>query len=226
MASVEYFSNTPTALGIRSFANKIHQILRCLLLTDENAMKAAVLLQEAGDYARPLNNNWWSGTAKEFADGNVAMALLFTNYASNIIGYDSKVINKIGYAPVPGGNPLVGGGVLGISKRSAHAQEALEYMKWLNSEAVSGAMSLLGNLSPCSKTYQNYEVLDIYPWLSLAKDCFAKSRNNRMPHRTSKPFDQRKLMNIIGMAVNHIFIKAMAPKEALEYAMEAFSRSF
>ena len=42
-------------------------------------------------------------------------------------------------------------------------------------EEVTTAMTLMGSVSPCRKTYENYEVLDTYPWLVLSRDCISNT---------------------------------------------------
>ena len=44
-------------------------------------------------------------------------------------------------------------------------------------------MTLLGSVSPCEKTYSNYEVLDTYPWLGLSHKCIAQSKSIVFPRR-------------------------------------------
>ena len=40
---------------------------------------------------------------------------------------------------------------------------------------------LLGGVSPCKQSYDNYEIINNYPWLKLVKSCFGAARGRRMP---------------------------------------------
>lgn len=71
---------------------------------------------EAQKYAPGKTARWWTTAAKEFANGNVAMMINFSNYASEILGYNSKIVGNVGFGMVPGGNPIYGGGSLAVSK--------------------------------------------------------------------------------------------------------------
>lgn len=134
------------------------------------------------------------------------------------------MIGKIGYTLVPGRNPVIGGSVLGISKFSSHPDEALSFIKWMCSEPVSSAATLLGSVSACKKTYENYEIVDTFPWLDLAKDCFSLSEGRRAP--SSQPFDERRFQSIIGMAVKNSYSNTLSIEEALNFAQHEFEKYF
>ena len=114
-----------------------------LLLDTENAGTALDDLVEARQYAKPVPCPWWTHAAMEFSEGNVAMTILYSNFASDILNRNSKVVNRIGYALVPGGSPIIGGGSLGVSRFSKHPELALSFIRWLSSEPISSASMLL-----------------------------------------------------------------------------------
>jgi multiple sugar transport system substrate-binding protein len=50
----------------------------------------------------------------------------------------SKVIGKVGYAPMPGGRPTMGGGwAMGVSSDSKHKDAAYLFVQWMNSPEIS-----------------------------------------------------------------------------------------
>lgn len=140
---------------------------------------------------------WWTDTAKAFAQGDIAMCLLYSNYAAELLSYDSKVLNKIGQSSVPGGNPLIGGGVLGIVKTTNNYDDALNFITWLSSETVSSLGSLLGNLPSSQKTFSYYEIIDKYPWHLTTKDGIMNSECFRISNR-SYMFNEKEMLEIIG----------------------------
>ena len=92
-----------------------------------------------------LTNLWWQKALENFAMGNTAMVTSFSNHASNmVLSKGSKVVGKIGYAVIPGGHPLLGGGVVGISKDSKKYQECIEFLKWIYQPNVSAIITYLG----------------------------------------------------------------------------------
>ena len=172
-----------------------------ILLTSGAAVQALSELVESCRYASPIINAWWRDTARAFADGDVAMTILYSNYASEMTGKYSCIRNKIGYAMVPGSNPLCGGGSIGVCRYSKNKELAYHFIKWLCSENVSTAMTMLGSVSPCKEAYNNYHVIDTYPWLAMSKECFEKSNAHRFPHASPSDFNERRFLSILGTQV-------------------------
>lgn len=177
-------------------------------------------------YTSPSYCNWWVDTARNFASGNFAMSILYSNFASDLLAQNSHVVGNIGYTMMPGANPIIGGGSLGVSRYSRHPKEALSFIKWMCSEPISSAAALLGSTSPCKKTYENYEVVNNFPWINLAERCFPLARGRRLPERELTPFDERKYLNILGMAVKNSYSNICSPEKALKNAQELFEKHF
>lgn len=197
-----------------------------VVLNSPNAVTSLEQLIEIQEYSNPSYCAWWTNTATAFAEGNVAMAILYSNYASDLLSHSSKVVGNIGFAMVPGNNPVIGGGSLGVSKYSKRPKEALSFIKWLSSEPISSASTLLGSVSPCRKSYINYEIINHYPWLNLAKNCFAIAKGQRTPKFSNTPFDEGRFLSIIGMAVKNAYSKAQTPIQALNLAQRMYEEQF
>ena len=183
-------------------------------------------LIELKELAPTHSNTWWTDTAEDFASGRLAMAILYSNYASDLIREGSNISELIGCTLVPGQNPILGGASLGISKCSQHPQEALNFIKWLCSETISSAATLLGGVSPCKAAYQNYELVDSYPWLDLAGKSFSIANGRRQPPEDTSPFNERQFLNIIGLAVKNAYYGVQTPADALDWAQKEFDHSF
>lgn len=183
-------------------------------------------LIELKELAPTHSNTWWTDTAEDFASGRLAMAILYSNYASDLIREGSNISELIGYTLVPGQNPILGGASLGISKCSEHPQEALNFIKWLCSETISSASTLLGGVSPCKVAYQNYELIDSYPWLELASKSFSIANGRRQLPEDTRPFNERQFLNIIGLAVKNAYYGVQSPADALDWAQKEFEKSF
>ena len=102
------------------------------------------------------------------------------------------------------------------------AIEQLEFADRL----VSSAATLLGGVSPCRKSYDNYEILNTFPWLNLAKDGFGLAHGRRTPEFSTQPFDERSFLSIIGMAVKNAYSQVMTPEDALNYAQKLYDEQF
>ncbi len=197
-----------------------------ILLESPAGLAAMKELAETRLYAPAQHCGWWRDTAREFARGDTAMTVLYSNYASEMLDSGSLITNRIGCAVVPGSNPLLGGGSLGVCRNSRHSREAMDFIRWVCSENVTTAMTLLGSVSPCLKTYENYEVLDTYPWLSLTQECLSLSHVNRNPPDLGARFNERQFLSILGMAVNNVLSETMEAPEALSFAAQAYRHTF
>lgn len=186
-----------------------------IVLNDEIGMIAMDELMEIVPYTEGIQTSWWTTSAKAFANGDVAMSIMFSNYASEILGSKSKIVDKIGFSMVPGGNPVLGGGALAVAKTSKYPEDALEFIKWVTKEPVASAIAALGGVSPCRKTYDKYDIINTFPWLELTKECFAVSQTQRIPEGMNIPFDERQFLKILGMAVKGVALGLMEKEEAL-----------
>lgn len=138
-----------------------------ILLTSPEAVQAMQELIDLHGCIDPTHCATWKDTIDHFASGNAAIAVLYSNFTSNIISSNSRISDRIGYAMVPGGNPMLGGSTIGICRRSEQKEEALRFLRWLCREETATTMMLMGTTSPCSKAYENLEVIDRCPWLLM-----------------------------------------------------------
>lgn len=196
-----------------------------ILINSSYGIQALNELVESSYYANPTYNNWWRDTARTYAEGETAMTVLFSNYASEMTSKGSRIRGNIGFSMVPGGNPMIGGGSIGISRYSKHKELAYHFIRWLCSEEVSAAMTLLGSVSPCRETYENYQVIDTYPWLALSQECFEKSNVHRLPHDTNKGFNERQFLAILGIQVINAINYTCGVEQALENAARLYHES-
>ncbi len=85
-------------------------------LDDIIAKKAMKLLYENYRNSKVIEANWWGEEVKAFVHGKTAMVIGFMNHLS--IVSQSNIRDSIGIANVPGDTPLLGGGILGITKKT------------------------------------------------------------------------------------------------------------
>lgn len=191
-----------------------------------NFVRALRQLLDARRYADPNYSTWWRKTVSAFAGGDIAMALIYNNFASPLVSYQSKVRDSIGCALIPGGRPVIGGGCLGISRHSRHPGLALDFIRWLCSEPISSASAFLGGVSPCAESYNNYEIINTYPWMKNVNRSFAAARGRRVPAHIETPFDERAFLNILGSSVLQACSGALSPEQAMGIANRRFQETF
>lgn len=195
-------------------------------LGTSNYVRALELLLKIRDCSDPNYSAWWRNTASAFADGQTAMAIMYNNYASPLVEYRSRVRDSVGYAAMPGGRPLIGGGCIGVSRFTDQPQQALNFIRWYCSEPIASANAFMGSVSPCAASYENYEIVNMYPWLREIPGSFAAAQGRRTPPGLEFPFDERRFMSIIGMAVKNAYSGALPPQQAMDYAQKLFDEQF
>lgn len=132
------------------------------------AMKQYVRMS---DYS--CTQQWWGDSIKQFADGMAATTIIYSNYASAVINSKhSNVVGKVGAAVVPGGKPLLGGGVIGISRYSQKLDACRQFFNWYYSPDISSMLVRLGGTSPIVDAYNDFNNFSIFPWLSTSKTSF------------------------------------------------------
>ena len=193
-------------------------------LREEQAVRALRSYRDAFLNTDRETNSWWRRAMEAFSDGLVAMNIVFANYASIMLhSKKSEVIGKIGFAPVPGGRPLLGGGVLGISRDSRKMEACREFLKWVYDEKTAATITCLGGYINHRKLTENMELLELYPWLEGMEDAFAAGWR-RETERLSPGFNEFAFEDILGNAVRAAVSGIMTPEEAVKAAAERCSR--
>lgn len=168
---------------------------------------------------------WWDNAVEDFAEGDTAITIVFANYASEIISKQfSKVAGRIGYAPIPGKKPLLGGGVMGISKNCNKKKEAALFLEWVNKREISAMITYLGGMSANRYVYENSYILERYPWLAEVKEDFSYGYGRNSWIMKDKKIEERKIENILGLSIRNALEKNMDVKKALDCAQEAINQ--
>ncbi|QED46046.1 extracellular solute-binding protein [Cytobacillus dafuensis] len=136
-------------------------------LDDSIAINAMKLLYENYRNSNVLDANWWGEEVNQFVDGKTAMVIGFMNYLS--VASQSNIKDSIGIANVPGDTPLLGGGILGITKDTDQLQESIEFLNWINTNEISEQLTLLGGNTATYFLSNSSVVHTMYPWLNKAK---------------------------------------------------------
>lgn len=195
-------------------------------LQTECAKKALLSYMETFEYSDKSIYQWWKSALEGFADGSAAMTIVFMNHASDIINSKiSSIAGKIGFCTIPDSKPLIGGGVIGISRSCKNPDKAYEFLKWLYSDDIAPVFTMLGGLSPCKTVYNNCDVMELYPWLSAAKQSFPIGQR-RINNNYYNNFSEITLEKIISTAVKNAIMGIMTVDEALKYAQNCCEETF
>lgn len=100
--------------------------------------------------------------------GNVAMALMWSDYVYKLGAPDKTGSIDFGFAPIPGAASPLAGGSYYLNKQSKHVESAYRYVAWLMQPEQQQKMARLGLASPQDAAYTK-EVLSSVPYASALK---------------------------------------------------------
>lgn len=190
------------------------------------ALRALQNYQETYAYSDRAVYDFWKNALEGFADGSAAMTIVFINYASHILNLKmSSIAGNLGFAPVPGYRPLLGGGVVGITRDCAHPETACAFLSWLYSDAVAPVITMLGGLSPCRSAYANRDINERYPWLSTARKSFPHAYR-RGSSDYYENFSELQLESILAAHIQKAVLGVESPGNALDQAQRACESHF
>ncbi len=163
---------------------------------DESIAKDAMkLLYESYRNSNVVDTNWWGEEVKSFVDGKSAMVIGFMNHLSVVS--QSNIKDSIGIANVPGDTPLLGGGILGITKNTNKLNESIEFLNWLNSNEISEQITLLGGNTATYFLSNSSVVQTMYPWLNKAKKTIMNGKRESA-FENGQSIDLKQAEEVIG----------------------------
>jgi multiple sugar transport system substrate-binding protein len=219
---------SPSEFLVRLFAcgGKLLDEQGYITVDTPQALAALQNYQQTYQYSDRFVYDIWKNALAGFADGSAAMTVVFINYASEILNSKlSSIAGKVGYAPVPGGLPLLGGGVIGITNDCADCQAASVFLQWLYSDLVAPVFTTLGGLSPCQSAYSNRDINERYPWLSATRHSFGIAQRRGSSNRY-RNFSELKLETIIADNVQLAVLGTISAKQALHQAQSECDQYF
>lgn len=89
----------------------------------------------------------------------------------------------------------------------------MEFIRWACSEHIALPFTLLGGISPCRCIYDNPDILDLYPWLSIVPQNLSLARVRSVPAGVS----EYAVEVVIGTAVQNLLKGRCTPEGALDW---------
>lgn len=184
-----------------------------------NAINALENYVESYRYASADSiNNWWYEQVEEFMSGNAAMMIMYSSHVAPIVDHrSSKVLGKVGYAPVPGGKHTLGGWSVGMNAHSMKEREALSFIKMICGKDLAIPLTLLGCFSSNNIVFSSNVIADLYPWVSFSLDVLSGSKSRQLPEKIQH-LSYKDLEQILAEYVRKSIKKNLSPREALETA--------
>ncbi|MDF2722309.1 MAG: LacI family transcriptional regulator [Paenibacillus sp.] len=173
------------------------------------AIKALTNYLQTVAYAQRLDAAWWGEAVSSFARGETAMVIGFRNQVSRIA--NSEYAPVITATSVPGNRPLLGGGVIGISKHSQRVQEAIHFFKWVHADEIAAQISELGGISA-------------NPNADFHSTFFHGIRDTRF--KDGSGVDMKKLEHMIGVSIMEAIRNRLSAVQTIERIHFQLSRQF
>lgn len=153
------------------------------------------------------------------------MTVVYSNYAAALINSrKSVVVGKVGAAVIPGHKPLLGGGIVGVSKYSEKAEACRQFFNWYYSTDIASLLVRLGGTSPLVDAYEDFQNYSIFPWMNTAKKSFGLGQRG-IRNDPPNVFSIQKYEFAIGTAVRNVVQGLMSPEEASQMAQALYDAS-
>lgn len=189
-----------------------------LRLNTPEMVKAIKQYIKMSRYVNEINSLWWSDSVREFSEGDTATAVTFSNHVHIVMNSKhSSVVGRINAATMPGGHPLLGGGVLGVSRFSDKLEACRRFIEWYYSPDVASALTSLGGTSPLAQTYKEPRNLSAFPWLAAVKDSLEIGKRG-IDQSVLPGFSNQHFEFVIGTVIRQVIGGHMTPEEAAEFA--------
>jgi len=184
-----------------------------------NAVNALENYMQSYQYAAPNSiDNWWYEQVNTFASGSAAMMIMYSSHVAPIVdSRTSKVLGKVGYAPVPGKKHTLGGWSVGINENSKNEETVLAYLKMLCSREMAIPLTLQGCFSANSITFTSNIISDLYPWISYGLQLLPESRSRELPERYQH-LQYKQIEMIVAKYVRKCILENADPHEMLKQA--------
>ncbi len=170
-------------------------------------------------------NYWWQDAVVEFSEGKTAMLPVFSNYASTLVNEpNTKLIGNVGFAPLPSNHPLLGGGIIGITKSSSNVEAAKTFLSWIYEQKTANLITYLGGYIHSAYLERNQDIAELYPWTVEIKH--ALSTGFRSEPSGNEKFSQTAFEEILGGAVRSAVTGVLSIEEALATAQVACNQLF
>ena len=181
-------------------------------------IKAFRLFGEQAKYAPPgFVNMVWEESLVPFANGDVAIIETWDVFSDPVINPDtSKVYDRVGFASVPGGIPLLGGWGMVINKNSSDVDAAYEFLRWACGPEVAEKSLDIAVVTPTRRdVYEKPEVRKRIPWADAALENFPKVRKYADAYAGGPILiPEAEYHVILGTICNEVLAGTLTPEEA------------
>ena len=136
--------------------------------------------------------------AEAFLRGETAMQITYPSLLSDAADVQKRLQRGIpGFAHVPGKCPILGGWSLGVLEQSHSKEAAFSFIKWACGEYMANYSAILAGQPAISSSFENNELMSLYPWLPLYRDMYAYAEPILPPHKPGRDIIPQEAVDTI-----------------------------
>lgn len=131
---------------------------------------------------------------------------------------ESKVVDKMGFARMPGQDSLLGAWGWAIPTNAANADCSWEFIKWVESKDVAKKRALAGGQATQAWIYDDAEYLKRWPQMAAVGDALAHAKGLPVMSRATQ------LVEVFAEVMGEVLANGTDPAAAIANAEDKFAR--
>jgi hypothetical protein len=97
----------------------------------------------------------------------------------------------------------------------------MKFISWASCKELAVAHTILGGQSPSLSTYQNYDIISLYPWLSKAVSSLNDAKKREVPlAATKRGYSEKIVEDVLFNHISCLIREAVENKEIDSYQIE------
>lgn len=239
VSPVRYGTVVPTAykecllpevyMRMRAYGGEIYNKRFAVSFGSEQTIKALSVLETLCRESAGTKQKMTDRDAAElFLQGESAMQITYPSHLSGAVDVQGRLQKgMLGYAHIPGKCPILGGWSLGILEKSRQKKEAFSFIKWACGASTANYTAILAGQSAISESFENNELISLYPWLPMYRDMYPFSEPILPPHKPGrKIIPQEEVDTLVASGVYELLEQKKTPAEAAEFIHKALTELF
>ncbi|MCH4057946.1 extracellular solute-binding protein [Lapidilactobacillus gannanensis] len=154
------------------------------------------------------NSIWWDNEIDAFNNNKTALIIGYTNHLNQVKNVDYS------FAPIPGNTPALGGGVIGITKKSHYPEICELFLTWLYQYRIQEQLALLGVCIPETDFFEDRHIFRQFPFLSQSSSLLKTGQRCRQ-FNNGAIVNTFRLEQIVGKIIIHGIETGVSSSEIL-----------
>lgn len=187
-----------------------------LSLTSPETIRATEFYRSLKPYTdmSVLFNSDAGAQRERMKKGDVAMCIMWSDVAYDLVVRNTYVDKNWGFAPIPGKKSMLAGGSFYINRRSSHPREAMEFVLFMMTKESQKKLLENGLCSPLITAYEEGDVHEKVPYAKALKESLVRG-----VYMLEAGSDADAIIQILSNALQSLFRdSSLNTKEVLETA--------